>query len=668
MTVRSVIVGLAAAAFLAAFGYFNDWCLKLPYLASTLVPAAIFGLLVVGLLVVNPLLRWFGQAMRPGEWVVILAFALVGAVVPGPALGWQFGDMLVWPHQHAEQVSWKKHDVLSYIPPRMLADPAGRREAVVDNFITGTGSRPPQLSDVPWGAFSGPLGFYMPLLALGAVATVCTAYVLHGQWAHRERLRYPIAEFTSELVAGAGDSAWPRIYRNRMFWVGFAVSFGVLLINGLHEWFPKFIEIPLRVDLTPAEQKWPALGRVHFSGNFLRPDLFFVAVGFAFFLSSEVSFSVWFSYPVFVVLWLISMEVGVDLHGHFLGGGIWNWQIFGSYVGMTLMLLYVGRRYYGDVLRRVVGLRAHAERVPSSVAWAARVALLCGGAMVVWLVVTVRLHPLLATAFVVLTGMMFIVLTRINAETGLIIIQPRWHVVGVMMGMCGFAALGPNMFIILAVLSTVVAIDPRCCLMPLVSNALRFSETQRVRPRRLTGALVPASLIALAVGIPATLCVQYAFGRTGHFFWGETVGHMPFELLVRELPRYTRPAADWHAFSFAHVEPSAAFCWAAGIGLGGVLLLSFLRLRLPWWPIHPVLLLVLGVDTVTPLCASFFVGWAIRVCVTGFGGDRGYRRAKPLFIGLIAGEFAAGLFWAAGGFIRYAATGLHYDVLRVHPF
>ncbi len=670
MTFRSVILGLAAGLFLAAFGYFNDWCLKLPYLASTLVPPAIFGLLVVSLLVANPLLRWLRAPMRAGEWVVILALALVGAVVPGPSLGWQFGDMLIWPHQHNNvSPGWREHEVLSYVPPRMLADASERPEKVVGGFIQGLdpGGRP-SVGDVPWRALSGPLGFYMPLLALGAVATVCTAYVLHGHWSRRERLRYPVAEFTSELVAGSERGPWPDVFRNRKFWVGFGISFGVLLINGLHKWYPGFIQIPLSLDLTPMARKWPMLSRVHFSWVFLQPRVFFVAVGFAYFLSSEISFSIGFSYILFIIAWLVALESGVHINESIVEGGVWNWQIFGAYLGMMLMIVYVGRRYYADVLRRAVCLPAKAERVGGGVAWAARVALLCGGAMVGWLIVTVRLDPFLSVLFVGLTGLMFIVLTRINAETGLIIIQPRWHVIGVCMGAFGFDALGPNMFIILAVLSLATAIDPRSCLMPMVTNGLRFSELRGVRSGRLTGALVPAALLALAVGVPATLYVQYAFGQTGHFFWGKSVAKFPFSLLARHMDAYGRPMTEWHAFSFAHIDPNPDFLWAAGVGLAAVLVVSFLRLRYTWWPIHPVMFLVFGVDTVTPLCASFLVGWAIKTGVMRFGGSRVYRAGKPVFVGLIAGEFVAGLLWAAGGLARYLAEGTHVEVLRVHPF
>ena len=175
-------------------------------------------------------------------------------------------------------------------------------------------------------------------------------------------------------------------------------------------------------------------------------------------------------------------------------------------------------------------------------------------------------------------------------------------------------------------------------------------------------------LLALAVGVPATLYVQYAFGQTGHFFWGKSVAKFPFSLLARHMDAYGRPMTEWHAFSFAHIDPNPDFLWAAGVGLAAVLVVSFLRLRYTWWPIHPVMFLVFGVDTVTPLCASFLVGWAIKTGVMRFGGSRVYRAGKPVFVGLIAGEFVAGLLWAAGGLARYLAEGTHVEVLRVHPF
>ncbi len=669
MTVRALIIGLLLAVALAAFGYLNDWAFKLPYLAGNLVPATVFGFLILGLLVVNPLVRLLSRRqLRAAEWCVIIALMLVGSVVPGPSLGWQFADILVWPFRHAElRPGWQRLRVLDYAPPVMLADPSAA-EGAVDKFIRGIGGGGwPAVGDVPWAAFRRTLLFWLPLLALGYVATICAVVVVHGQWARRERLRYPVAEFTGELLRGADEGPFASIFHSRRFWIGFGVSFCILVVNGLQVWYPNSIAIPISLDLSAAGQKWPAILRIHRGDWMLHPRLFFVALGFAYFVSSDVSFSVGISHVVFGVAWLWARQAGLDMQTSPMGGGAWHFQMFGSYLGMMIIILYVGRRFYAGVLKHALGL-GRGDAVEPGAVWAARIGLLAAAAMVVMLIAVVRLHWLLAVLFVLLMGMMFIVLTRINAETGLIIIQPRWHAVSVMAGLFGFTALGPNMFVILALLAAVVAIDPRSCLMPMVANALRFSESQGIATARLGRWLAVGALVALLVGVFSTIYVQYTFGQEGQFFWGKSVAAMPFRWLERDMPGFDRPPADRYDFSFAHIRPSKTFLWSAGFGLAAVLAFSFLRLRHTWWPVHPVLFVVWGTCTVVPLVPSFLLGWLIKTVVSKFGGGGAYRRNKPLFVGLVAGEFIAGVLWAAVGLIYHLATGLQGQAYRIHPF
>jgi len=83
MTVRAVIIGLLLAAGIAAFGYFNDWVMKQAFLATNLTPVVVYGFLVLGLLLVNPLLAALGRwQLRGAEWAVVLGLMLVACVVP----------------------------------------------------------------------------------------------------------------------------------------------------------------------------------------------------------------------------------------------------------------------------------------------------------------------------------------------------------------------------------------------------------------------------------------------------------------------------------------------------------------------------------------------------------------------------------------------------------
>ncbi|MHC4982107.1 MAG: DUF6785 family protein, partial [Planctomycetota bacterium] len=135
MTFRATIIGLVLGAALAAVGYLNDWPLKLPFLANNLIVPGVIGLLLVGLLLINPLAgRCRLRGLSGAEWAVVLAFMLAGSAIPGPGLGWHFGDVLVRPHLYAkEQAGWRSQRLLEYAPEVMLVDPSVNRKAVADS-------------------------------------------------------------------------------------------------------------------------------------------------------------------------------------------------------------------------------------------------------------------------------------------------------------------------------------------------------------------------------------------------------------------------------------------------------------------------------------------------------------------------------------------------------
>ena len=76
-----------------------------------------------------------------------------------------------------------------------------------------------------------------------------------------------------------------------------------------------------------------------------------------------------------------------------------------------------------------------------------------------------------------------------------------------------------------------------------------------------------------------------------------------------------------------------------GIGAAVMAVLTFLRLRLHWWPVHPLGFAVMSTLPVRLTAFSVFVAWVTKWLVLRLGGIHLYRRTKPLFIGLIVGHF-----------------------------
>ena len=82
MSIRGIIIGLALAVLIGAFGYVNDQVLLLESVTSgTLLPISVFAILFVGVLFINPLLGllWRRLRFRPAEIAWIVGDLLGGA-------------------------------------------------------------------------------------------------------------------------------------------------------------------------------------------------------------------------------------------------------------------------------------------------------------------------------------------------------------------------------------------------------------------------------------------------------------------------------------------------------------------------------------------------------------------------------------------------------------
>lgn len=668
MTFRAVCLGLLGAVFIAAFGYLNDHILLLTHLVGNHLPISVFGVLILLVIAVNPLLARLGGRWKlaPSELAVAVALMLAGCSIPGSSLMRSHMQVLAMPIQmNQARPGWRAAHLLDYVPPQMLPADGRYDPQVMDGFLMGLRQRgrPIGLDQVPWAQWRGPLTTWMPLVVLMSLAAICLAMIVHPQWARRERLRYPIAEFATVLM-GDDERAGEPIFRQRLFWLGLGILLAIRVVNGLHSWFPDSLSIPLSFDLSPVAQKWPRLREVPNAGPLLlRLDIFPIVVAFAFFLSSEVSFSLGISELLFVLISVALFGRGVEASFHWLAGGGLAYQRFGSYLGMAIMLAYAGRRHYLGVLRAALTFRA-APSVERYTVWACRAFLLCAGGMAALL----AWHGLdwpLAVLLVALMMLMYLVIARIIAETGLFYVEPWWQPAGVLFGLMGYAALGPHSIVVLGLACAVLCINPRECLMPFVTTALKITEDTGVRPARTGPAMGAVFVLALAVAVPVVFWANYNYGAAGRAWWIDTaIPQMPYEITqqaVNELRASGQLAASealgtWGRLAAA--RPSPAFLWGTGIGLGLVVLLSVLRLRLAWWPIHPVLLLVWGTNPLGMFSDSFLLGWMVKSATVALGGSRAFRKGKALMIGVIAGDLLGGLLFMGIGATYYFVTGL----------
>ena len=671
MTVRALIVGLVGAAMIAGLGYINDRVLELESIvAGHLLPVLVLGLLFVAMTVVNPLLFRARKklAFRPAEVAVAVMLMVVSCSIPGRGLMEQFTGILAMPtHWNRLYPGWRKHRLMHYVPESFLA--YGEQDAerlMTEGFIDGLGKvgEPIGLEQVPWGRWAGPLVTWVPLLVLMAVASSCLALVVHRQWSRRERLRYPIAEFATSLIEREGHRAVGGIFRRRLFWIALAIVLAIRVINGLYQWHQdSMIQIPMQIDLSAIGQKWPIIPRTPWGWGWLYPTIYPIVIGFTFFLASDISLSLGLTQVIFVPIAAVLVLHGVNMGSSYMAGGAMGWHRVGAYLAFALIMAYVGRRYYSDLLKQSLTF-GRRRGVAGYEAWACRGLILSLAAMFA-VIVAVGLDWTLAAAFVFLMMIIFLGISRISAETGLFFIQSRWMPMGALLGLLGGYALGPEGIIIVGLLSAVLCLDPSMALMPHLTNALRMCDNLGVRPGRVGIGSIGTYVMGLAVAIPVVLWANYNYGITRYGWTYQRVPTMSFRPALGEIADLKlsgelaagEQLTPLQRFSPANIRPKPIFLWAFATGFGLVILVSLLRLRLSWWPLHPVIFLVWATYPMFCFFPSFLLGWLIKTVVTRLGGYAAYQKTKPFMIGLIAGDVLGALVFMVAGAIYYGATG-----------
>jgi hypothetical protein len=665
MTFRAVFIGvLGAVAFAAGGRYVNAYVPGVQMVRGHL-PVTVFGLLIVFVIGINPLIGLLRRSwkFKPSEVALILALLLAVSSIIDAGLMRYFPAVCVFPLQtEPTRPGWVTTKVVSYVPGEMMANDGKYSKEVVEDYVTPMGKKgePIRFSQVPWHAWRKPLIFWGLVIGMTFTAVIGLSVVVHRQWARRERIRYPLAEIASSLLT-QDEAGRTAIFRNKLFWLGIAVPLFIALLRTIGLWYPNdMVVIPMNYDFAALREAYPKLMLTVGAENIGRLVIYPAVIGLAFLLGSDIGLSLGIACPISVFTIYGLTVLGVDMGGNDQEGSPMAWNSFGGYVAFALMLLYIGRHYYWQTAREALTF-VKCQETDSAAVWGLRVFLFCVVGVVLMLM-SVGLAWHIAVVVVLTVMLAYFVMARLNAEAGAFFYKPSWCLPGVLMGLYGFSALGPKGFMIVGLVFWVLTGDPFECLMPFAVNGLKTASDTGLKTGRVGFLLGITVLAALAVTIPTALWSDYnnqAFttgGRYSHASYEVAERHIKKLDLAGELDKVNN-YTSWERLK--NIRPEGRFIVAAAIGFALVLILSAVRLRFTWWPFHPLLVLTFGAFLlVGKYGGSFLIGWFIKTMVTRLAGASRYAQLRPLMMGVIVGDLLGGFLTTCTLWTYYLITGV----------
>lgn len=665
----AIFLGLLGAVAVCGLSYFNDNLMRQTLLVGNFIPLSVYGTLILFIVVANPLLFYFRKkfALSSKQLALALVITLAACCIPGSSFGRIFTNSIILPHKFEKAIpGWKEMEVIKTVPDKMLADVSQNESEALAGFTQGlaVGGKHIEFSKVPWYAWKRTLMFWLPLVFILWIGFIGLSLAVHQQWSKHEHLPYPIANFAHALLPGK-NRAVSSVFRTKIFWIGAGIVFFIHMNNYMCTWFPGLIKVPVSFSFESLQILFPKLVSLGGLDSFLVPTLYFTPIAFAYFLASDLSFSIGIGPLLWVVIktWLLSYGLISELQSMSLfSPSPATFMNFGAYLAAFVILIYMGRYYYSQVFRQALFIPTK-EKAPPATVWGVRVFML---SMIIFTleIAMVGLDWQIAALYTIGLVILYVVMSRIVAETGLFWIQGFWAPGMVILGFFSPKALGPQMIAILLLLNPIFAIDPRETLMPFIVNSNKLVELQGLKIGKTSIFYVIAILIGLAVAVPVTLYFQYDMGTNMSDTWStEDIPVGTFDSFVRAKQKliaqdnleFSESISGWRRFAEIAPKKNLMVCFASGALL--FFLFTMGRLRFSKWPLHPVLFLTWTTFPGEMFFASFLVGWFFKVVITKYGGEAMYKRIKPLMFGLIGGEMVAGIVIILIGFIFYFFTG-----------
>ncbi len=621
---RALLLGAAAVIALGfLIPYFNFSLNKYDWAVRPLSVGPVFLLFVLAL-PVNALLRRLrpSWALTGPELLLVYAMMAICASLASEGLFASVAVMSVHPLYYASAENGWAQSFLPHVPAWLMVN----QPEAVRWFFEGL----PEGVGLPWRPWLPPLlawsGFALALY----VAFFSLSCLLRKDWIEEQRLAFPMAELPLEMTGEAG-SGRRSFFRNPLLWIGVALPAGQLLLQMAHSVWPAVPYAPLYFNLGTSyfagRGPWDALKYVHVYVGF-------ETIGLLALLPKDVLLSLWLFYVASRAELFAFAAGGYGMDGQ--GAGQFSPYTFvmsqeaGGALVLAALILWQSRRAIIAAFRAVAGRPTPYDPLdPVSPRVAAVLLVLSLGALCLWAVSAGMDLWVFIALLAVFLGFS-LVIARLVAAAGVFVplmgLAPR----DMLVGLSGAAPFSTGSLTMMTYLQAIFMNEStwKVSLLHFSLNDMKLAHAARIPGRLLTWALLLAVVLMLIVAPWGLLRVVYSQG--GHAFspdlFGPDTGGWGFGQLTATL---------------RSPERATPFL-LSGLLVGGVVMLAlnWLHMNYLWWGLSPVGFVMSNTWGMNRrLWTNAFIAWVIVTLLGRVGGLRLYRKARPMFLGMILGHF-----------------------------
>ena len=614
LTLRAVAVGACGIGLVSFITSWGELVVQHVQLGVIQFPPGAFGVFVL-FIISNRVVRWLRPrwALRAGELAIVYSMMLIAAMTVSRGAPRRLIPLLTSINYYANPANKWQEDYFGYLPHQLV--PWNTDGPPLQPVVLGMYEGLHYGEAIPWMLWVLPLARWLIVVLLVFGAFMCLGSLLRAQWADHERISFPLAQLPVEMLRAEEGEPF---YRNRLLYLGAAIPVVIHLINLAHNINPDVPQLNLVFDLHRSILRGPPLNamttwRVYFA---------LAAIGFFFLLPAELLFSFWFFYLFGAkgheaILLLLGQTL--DRPGHADTSLYMCSAEAGGFFVLAAYFLYMARPILLSALRGIGGKDEMMRYRTALIGLIITLIAAAGWYYLAGLALWLGLMEMVVYVLVI-----SLVMTRATAEGGLLMTEIIFTPLDVY-GMFGLRrALGPRNLTSIIYATVPFAGDMRGLTLQGIMDSQKIADGVGLRRRSLHWGLWIGIVLALLAGFYIQLWINYrqgALALSGQYSWLSEVFYNEHIAFMAGEERFN----PW--------TPTCFF-----LGAAFTVLLAFLRLQLYWWPLHPLGFVMCGSWSLVVYWFPIFVAWVLKSIVVHYGGLKGYRKARPFFLGLIMGE------------------------------